>query len=91
MAEQVPMLPRELCEDLCSLNPGAERLAFSLEVEMTKEGDIVSRWMGKTAMQSCCKMDYDTAQVRQTHLPATDKRREKHTSSLGNTHSLNHS
>lgn len=25
----VPMLPRLLCEELCSLNPGVDRLAFS--------------------------------------------------------------
>ena len=59
----VPMLPPRLCEDLCSLNPGAERLAFTLEVELTPEGDLVRRWLGKSAMQSCCKMDYDAAQV----------------------------
>ena len=26
----IPMLPRLLCEDLCSLNPGVPRLAFSV-------------------------------------------------------------
>ena len=26
----IPMLPRVLCEDLCSLNPGEDRLAFSV-------------------------------------------------------------
>jgi len=37
----VPMLPRLLCERLCSLNPGEDRLAFSVvwEVELTEPGD----------------------------------------------------
>ena len=26
----IPMLPRRLCEELCSLNPDVERLAFSV-------------------------------------------------------------
>lgn len=32
------MLPRILCEKLCSLNPEVERLAFSCFFEITKEG-----------------------------------------------------
>lgn len=34
----VPMLPRPLCEHLCSLNPGEDRLTFSVEWIMTEEG-----------------------------------------------------
>ena len=36
----IPMLPRLLCEELCSLNPGVDRLAFSVVWDMTADGDI---------------------------------------------------
>lgn len=36
----VPMLPRALCEDLCSLNPGTDRLTVSVMWDMTTEGKI---------------------------------------------------
>lgn len=42
----MPMLPRLLCEDLCSLNPGVERLTFSVEWEMTPDGEVISEWRG---------------------------------------------
>ena len=32
----IPMLPRLLCENLCSLNPGVERLAFSIFFQMNE-------------------------------------------------------
>lgn len=38
----VPMLPRLLCEELCSLNPGVERLAFSAVWELTAAGEVRS-------------------------------------------------
>ena len=34
----IPMLPRLLCEDLCSLNPGVPRLAFSVIMQLTPDG-----------------------------------------------------
>ncbi len=38
----IPMLPRVLCENLCSLNPGVDRLAFSCIWEMKKDGTLVT-------------------------------------------------
>ena len=34
------MLPKILSEDLCSLNPDVERLAFSVEWIMTEDGQV---------------------------------------------------
>ena len=34
----VPMLPHILCENLCSLNPGVDRLAFSVIWKLTPQG-----------------------------------------------------
>lgn len=47
----VPMLPPTLSEEVCSLNPGVERLAFSVVFTMTKEGKVVNKWMGKTVIK----------------------------------------
>ena len=58
----MPMLPRLLCEDLCSLNPGVERLTFSVEWEMTPDGQIISEWFGRGIIKSCAKLDYGVAQ-----------------------------
>ena len=58
----MPMLPRLLCEDLCSLNPGTERLTFSVEWTMTGDGEVLDEWFGRGVIRSCAKLDYATAQ-----------------------------
>ncbi|KAH9155463.1 hypothetical protein AeRB84_002560 [Aphanomyces euteiches] len=61
----LPMLPRVLCEHLCSLNASVDRLAFSVLWHMRGDGSLVSDapiWFGKTIIRSCCQMDYGTAQ-----------------------------
>eukprot|EP00898_Chlorokybus_atmophyticus_P004792 jgi/Chlat1/5313/Chrsp35S05197 len=58
----IPMLPRRLCEELCSLNPNVERLTFSVVWDMTPSGEIVGQWMGRSIIKSCAKLSYGTAQ-----------------------------
>ncbi|CEO98135.1 hypothetical protein PBRA_006249 [Plasmodiophora brassicae] len=61
----IPMLPSVLCEQLCSLNPGVDRLAFSVVWRMTKDGRRCrdfEPWFGRTVIRSCAKLDYGTAQ-----------------------------
>lgn len=58
----VPMLPRLLCEELCSLNPGQDRLTFSVEWIIREDGAILSEWFGKSLINSCIKLSYDHAQ-----------------------------
>lgn len=58
----LPMLPEELGTDLCSLNAGMDRLAFSVEAEVDPEGQVLRSWIGRTVMRSSYKMDYKTAQ-----------------------------
>ena len=36
----IPMLPRLLCEQLCSLNPDQDRLSFSVIWKMTEDGQV---------------------------------------------------
>jgi DIS3-like exonuclease 2 len=59
----VPMLPRLLCEQLCSLNPGEDRLAFSAEWTLDSNGEVLSEWFGRTIIHSAAKLDYATAQA----------------------------
>ena len=61
----IPMLPSLLCEDICSLNPDVDRLAFSCIFRMNADGSLVPNsmpWFGKTVIRSCAKLDYLTAQ-----------------------------
>jgi len=44
----VPMLPPALSEQLCSLVPGQDRLAFSAVFTFDADGKLVKKWFGKT-------------------------------------------
>lgn len=60
----IPMLPSILCEELCSLNPNVDRLAFSCIWKMKIDGSLCNEpaWFGRTIIRSCAKLDYPTAQ-----------------------------
>ncbi|XP_077011545.1 DIS3-like exonuclease 2 isoform X2 [Tamandua tetradactyla] len=58
----VPMLPRLLCEELCSLNPMTDKLTFSVIWTLTPKGKILSEWFGRTIIHSCTKLSYEHAQ-----------------------------
>uniref|UniRef100_A0A667ZMM2 DIS3-like exonuclease 2 n=1 Tax=Myripristis murdjan TaxID=586833 RepID=A0A667ZMM2_9TELE len=58
----IPMLPRLLCEELCSLNPLTDRLTFSVIWKITPQGKILSEWFGRSVIRSCVKLSYDHAQ-----------------------------
>ena len=60
------MLPHILCNNLCSLNPGEEKFAFSIFFWMTEEGMIMEDkepHLVKTIFQSCAKLSYEAAQL----------------------------
>eukprot|EP01116_Phalansterium_solitarium_P017066 TRINITY_DN4115_c2_g1_i1.p1 TRINITY_DN4115_c2_g1~~TRINITY_DN4115_c2_g1_i1.p1 ORF type:complete len:1229 (-),score=429.00 TRINITY_DN4115_c2_g1_i1:213-3770(-) len=59
----IPMLPQLLCENLCSLNPAVDRLAFSVVWTLTPNGDILKEWFGRSVIRSCTKLPYDVAQL----------------------------
>jgi DIS3-like exonuclease 2 len=71
----IPMLPSLLCEQLCSLNPNVDRLAFSCIFNMTDDGCLCPNhepFFGKTVIRSCAKLDYGTAQrMVDGEIPAT--------------------
>lgn len=60
----IPMLPSILCEQLCSLNPNVDRLAFSCIFVMKPDGNRTEEppYFGRTVIRSCAKLDYATAQ-----------------------------
>ena len=47
----VPMLPLALSEQLCSLVPGADRLAFSVIFTVNSEAKVIKKWFGKTVIR----------------------------------------
>lgn len=47
----VPMLPPTLSEQLCSLVPGEERLAFSVIFTLTEDARIINKWFGRTTIK----------------------------------------
>ena len=62
--KSLPMLPRLLSENLCSLNPNEDRLAYSCIWWMTPDGNMTNDtpWYGRSVIRSCCKLDYGLAQ-----------------------------
>lgn len=54
----VPMLPPELSNGICSLNPGEDRLAFSAIIQLSPKGEIESYKFQKTVINSKIKGVY---------------------------------
>jgi len=64
----MPMLPHQLCNNLCSLNPNEDKLTFSAfyRIDMSNGKTY---WTGKhkprfakTVIKSCCRLNYEEAQ-----------------------------
>ncbi|XP_012445850.1 DIS3-like exonuclease 2 isoform X1 [Gossypium raimondii] len=62
LQRKIQMLPSLLSEELGSLNPGVDRLSFSMFWELNSMGDVLDRWIGRTVIRSCCKLSYRHAQ-----------------------------
>lgn len=54
----IPMLPRQLSNGLCSLNEGADRLAFSCIMQLAPDGQVKSYRFEKTVIRSRIKGVY---------------------------------
>ena len=55
-----PMLPAYLSEDLCSLLPGTDRLAFSVYFVLSGEGKVIGEpEIKRTIIRSQAKLNYD--------------------------------
>jgi ribonuclease R len=58
----IPMLPHSLSNGMCSLNPNEDRYAFSAVFKVSKSGEILEKWFGKTIIHSDKRFSYEDAQ-----------------------------
>ena len=58
----IPMLPERLSNELCSLKPEEDRLAFSAIFELDMDGNLYQEWFGETIIHSNKRMTYEEAQ-----------------------------
>lgn len=58
----VPMLPERISNELCSLRPGEDKLAFSIIFQMTDEGKVEQHWYGRTIIHSDHRFTYEEVQ-----------------------------
>lgn len=58
----IPMLPEVLSNDLCSLNPEEEKLAFSVIFEIDTNGKVYDYSFEKTVIKSAKRFAYEEAQ-----------------------------
>lgn len=58
----IPMLPEILSNDICSLNPNEDRLAFSVVFHIDMNAKIHDIWYGKTVIHSNKRYSYEEAQ-----------------------------
>lgn len=62
LADRVlPMLPERLCNDLCSLRPDGDRLAFTVDIELDAQGRVRTYEPYPSVIRSRVRMDYGAA------------------------------
>lgn len=59
----VPMLPEKLCNKLCSLRPGEDKLTYSVVFRINSKAKVLDTWIGRTVINSDYRFDYDQAQA----------------------------
>ena len=55
----VPMLPERLCNGLCSLVPGEDRLAFSVFMTFDRKGEMIGRSFARSVVRSQARFTYE--------------------------------
>ena len=59
----IPMLPERLCNQLCSLRPDEDKLAYSVIFHITDKGEVKSHHIARTVIRSQRRFTYDEAQA----------------------------
>jgi len=52
------MLPRRLAQDICSLSPGADRLAHTVEMDVTEDGEVEDFDIYRSVIESDAHLTY---------------------------------
>ena len=58
----VPMIPERLSNNICSLNPGEDKLTYSAVFELNEKAEILNEWFGRTIINSNRRFSYSEAQ-----------------------------
>ena len=58
----IPMLPEELCNDLCSLRPGEDKLCMSVVFLMDADARVLKYKICRTVIRSDARLNYDEVQ-----------------------------
>lgn len=58
----IPMLPEKLSNQVCSLRPQEDKLAYSILLEITPQGDVADYELCETVIHSKQRLTYDRAQ-----------------------------
>ncbi len=58
----IPMLPRVLSDDLCSLLPNVDRLTMGAVITFGPDGEEKGAWFGPTVIHSAQRFTYESAQ-----------------------------
>ena len=58
----LPMLPEELCNDLCSLRPHEDKLCMSVIFSMKPDATVLKHKLCRTVIRSDARLNYDDAQ-----------------------------
>ncbi|NJM44972.1 MAG: VacB/RNase II family 3'-5' exoribonuclease [Alkalinema sp. RU_4_3] len=59
----IPMLPMEITDDLCTLPPGKDRLAVSVLLTLDKTGEVEEFEIQPTVIQVDCRLSYAQAEA----------------------------
>ncbi|MBI5633508.1 MAG: ribonuclease R [Nitrospirae bacterium] len=78
----IPMLPKELSEDLCSLKPKVDRNAFTVEMDFDRSGRRLGARFYSSLINSDERMTYTS--VRKVLIDKDDAEREKYSRLLNN-------
>ena len=69
----IPMLPERLSGDICSLRPGADRLAISALFHIHPDGKVITSEIAETAICSRAHLNYDDVQKVLDNQPGARK------------------
>src|ERR1700730_7725490 len=75
----IPMLPERLSNGVCSLNPGVDRLTFSVFMEFDKNGRPKNARFAKTVIRSAKRLTYKEAYAILQSKPNGELSRRVHT------------